>query len=75
VKRTGAAFRVVKLGGAEFLNYVFFVRRTISNSTWAEIRTAYPSGIGLREIARNSRSHGRRARVYDDEHAGYFKEP
>jgi DNA-binding Lrp family transcriptional regulator len=31
----------------------FSVRRTISNATWAEIRTAYASGIGLREIARN----------------------
>jgi hypothetical protein len=29
------------------------VRRTISNATWAEIHTAYASGIGLREIARN----------------------
>src|SRR4029450_6682784 len=29
------------------------VRRRITNSTWAEIRTAYASGIGLREIARN----------------------
>jgi uncharacterized protein YjcR len=29
------------------------MRRTITNSTWAEIRTAYASGIGLREIARN----------------------
>jgi hypothetical protein len=29
------------------------VRRTIPNATWAEIRTAYASGIGLREIARN----------------------
>jgi uncharacterized protein YjcR len=29
------------------------VRRTITESTWAEIRTAYASGIGLREIARN----------------------
>jgi hypothetical protein len=29
------------------------VRRTISNATWSEIRTAYASGIGLREIARN----------------------
>ena len=27
--------------------------RPISASTWAEIRTAYASGIGLREIARN----------------------
>ena len=30
-----------------------FVRRTIPKSMWAEIRTAYASGIGLREIARN----------------------
>ena len=29
------------------------MRRTISNATWAEICTAYASGIGLREIARN----------------------
>jgi hypothetical protein len=29
------------------------MRRTIAKSTWAEIRTAYASGIGLREIARN----------------------
>jgi hypothetical protein len=29
------------------------VRRTIANATWAEIRTAHASGIGLREIARN----------------------
>jgi len=29
------------------------VRRTITTSTWAEIRTACASGIGLREIARN----------------------
>jgi hypothetical protein len=29
------------------------VRRTITNATWAEISTAYASGIGLREIARN----------------------
>jgi hypothetical protein len=29
------------------------VRRIITKSTWAEIRTAYASGIGLREIARN----------------------
>jgi hypothetical protein len=35
--------------------YVFVaVRRTIPKSTWAEIRTAYASGIGLREIARNT---------------------
>jgi hypothetical protein len=35
------------------LNYPLAVRRTIANATWAEIRTAYASGIGLREIARN----------------------
>jgi hypothetical protein len=29
------------------------LRRVIPNATWAEIRTAYASGIGLREIARN----------------------
>ena len=29
------------------------MRRTITNATWAEIRTAYASGIGLRELARN----------------------
>ena len=29
------------------------LRRTITNATWAEIRTAYASGISLREIARN----------------------
>ena len=29
------------------------VKRIITKSTWAEIRTAYASGIGLREIARN----------------------
>jgi uncharacterized protein YjcR len=29
------------------------VTRVIANTTWAEIRTAYASGIGLREIARN----------------------
>ena len=29
------------------------MRRTIPKTTWAEIRTAYASGIGLREIARN----------------------
>ena len=31
----------------------FLGMRTIAKSTWAEIRTAYASGIGLREIARN----------------------
>ena len=29
------------------------MRRTIPKLTWAEIRTAYASGIGLRELARN----------------------
>jgi hypothetical protein len=29
------------------------VRRTITKSVWAEIKTAFASGIGLREIARN----------------------
>jgi hypothetical protein len=29
------------------------VKRIITKSTWAEIRTAYASGIGLREIAPN----------------------
>jgi len=29
------------------------VRRHITKAAWAEIRTAYASGIGLREIARN----------------------
>jgi hypothetical protein len=29
------------------------VKRVITKSTWVEIRTAYASGIGLREIARN----------------------
>src|SRR5215813_8141891 len=37
----------------EVLSYVFLGMRTIAKSTWAEIRTAYASGIGLREIARN----------------------
>jgi hypothetical protein len=31
----------------------YAVKRFITKSTWAEIRTAYASGIGLREIARN----------------------
>ena len=31
------------------------MRRHIEESTWAEIRTAYVSGIGLREIARKMR--------------------
>jgi len=45
---------LVKLGVGEVFTYVLHaVRRTISKSIWAEIRTAYASGIGLREIARN----------------------
>ena len=43
-----------KLGVGEGFSYVSSdVRRVITNTTWAEIRTAYASGIGLREIARN----------------------
>jgi hypothetical protein len=30
------------------------MRRKITNETWSEINTAYASGIGLREIARNT---------------------
>ena len=29
------------------------MRRQISNDTWEQIKTAYASGIGLRELARN----------------------
>ena len=29
------------------------MRRTITDETWEQVRTAYASGIGLREIARN----------------------
>ena len=29
------------------------MRRTITNETWEQMKTAYASGIGLREIARN----------------------
>ena len=53
MKRIGAVFRAVKLGIPKFQVMFFSVRRTITKSTWAEIRTAYASGIGLREIARN----------------------
>ena len=35
------------------MNYFVFVRHVIPKSTWAEIRTAYASGIGLRELSRN----------------------
>lgn len=31
------------------------MKHRVSESSWAEIRTAYASGIGLREIARNLR--------------------
>ena len=30
------------------------MNRVISHSTWAELRTAYASGLGLRELARNT---------------------
>jgi hypothetical protein len=30
------------------------MRRTITNETWEQIRTAYASGIGLRELAGNA---------------------
>jgi hypothetical protein len=43
-----------QLGVGEVFRYVSSdVRRVITNETWAEIRTAHASGIGLREIARN----------------------
>ena len=35
------------------MSYFPLVRQTIPKSTWAEIHTAYASGIGLRKIARN----------------------
>ena len=43
----------IEVAKNRFDDIVFAVRRTITNSTWSEIRTAYASGIGLREIARN----------------------
>jgi hypothetical protein len=30
------------------------MRRTITNQTWEQMKTAYASGIGLRELARNA---------------------
>jgi hypothetical protein len=49
-----AAHCSVKLGVGEVFSYVCCgVRRTIAKATWAEIRTAYASGIPLRELARN----------------------
>jgi hypothetical protein len=30
------------------------MRRTIINETWEQVKTAYASGIGLRELARNT---------------------
>ena len=30
------------------------MRRTITNETWEQVKTAYASGIGLRELARNT---------------------
>jgi uncharacterized protein YjcR len=41
------------LDAESFELFFLFVRRTITKATWAEIHTAYASGIGLREIARN----------------------
>jgi len=32
---------------------LFLVRRHITKGAWAEIRTAYALGIGLRELGRN----------------------
>ena len=52
VKRIGAVSGCQTWKSRRF-EISFAVRRTISNATWAEIRTAYASGIGLREIARN----------------------
>src|SRR6266568_7830454 len=43
----------IEVAKNRFDDIVFAVRRTITNSTWSEIRTSYASGIGLREIARN----------------------
>jgi len=53
VKRAGQRFGLSNLELISFELFLFFVRRTIPKSVWAEIRTAYASGIGLREIARN----------------------
>jgi hypothetical protein len=56
----------VKLGAPKLLiNVSFGVRRTISNSTWSEIRTAYASGIGLREIAQLRPSRSRRFTAFE----------
>jgi hypothetical protein len=41
------------LESVSFELFFVFVRRVIPKSTCVEIRTAYASGIGLREIARN----------------------
>ena len=59
----GAPFFPVRSNGASDVNflrcnrsrshYVQSNMNRISASTWAEIRTAYASGIGLREMARN----------------------
>ena len=57
-KGTNQGFPPSSAGSQTWIRQVFElsflgVRRTITNATWAEIRTAYASGIGLREIARN----------------------
>ena len=51
---SGSADRVVRFFPiARRSRYVQSNMNRISASTWAEIRTAYAGGIGLREIARN----------------------
>ena len=52
-KRIGQRFGGANLESISFKLFFLSVRRTITKSTWAEIHTAYASGIGLREIARN----------------------
>jgi hypothetical protein len=48
-----AAHCSVKLGVGEVFSYVSSgLRRILTKATWAEIRTACASGIGLRELAR-----------------------
>ena len=42
-----------------------FVRTTIPKSTWAEIRTAYAFGIGLREISRSFLRLDQRVTAFD----------
>jgi hypothetical protein len=52
VAKSGASLR--QTWSRDVFSYVSFgVRRTVTKTTWAEIRTAYASGIPLRELARN----------------------